>query len=407
MQSNRRNFLKKLSLLTLAPLLRPQLLFGSENEAINKSQPILIFIYLRGAQDGLSVISPIGEENYYKWRPNIALKKQGAENIEIDNHFLLNPATKALKKYWVNKNLAYITEFGSTNPTRSHFDAQDFMESGSPGLKNIEDGFFNRALSKMKKTDMMTAMAIQDSMPRSLKGKNPTISMASLKDFQFPNSEISKNISMGFEEMYQQATDKVFRGIGGETFDSLNKIKARIKQKSVVEYPKNKLGNDLKDIASIINSELGLSIAVTEMGGWDTHVNQGSSEGQFTKRLEEFSESVDAFIQDIGHHFSSTLIVAITEFGRTAKENGNKGTDHGHGSVGFILGNQINGGKLYGNWSGLDNSKLYEERDIPVTTDYRDLMSVILSKHLNISDLAGIFPDFTPNEKALLNLWRV
>jgi uncharacterized protein (DUF1501 family) len=403
-QSNRRDFFKQLSLLSLFPLLKPSLLFASPNDIKSNSNPTLVFIFLRGAQDGLSVINPIGEENYYKWRPNIALSKKANETITIDNHFQLNPNLKPLFKFWNNKNLAFITEFGSPVATRSHFDAQDFIETGSPGLKNIDEGFLNRALSHLENSTNFSAMAIQDTMPRILKGKNPALSMSSLKDFKAPKSELSKNLTAGFEEMYQQATDKIFRGVGEETFSTLTELKNKTKSNKKLEYPKSKLANDLKDIATLINSDLGLSIAVTEMGGWDTHINQGPENGQFSKRLDEFSLALETFIQDIDAKFSNTLIVAMTEFGRTAKENGNKGTDHGHGSVGMVLGGRVNGGKLYGNWSGLQTEKLYEERDIPVTTDYRDLMTLILNKHLKMNNIQDLFPGFSPNENKVKNI---
>lgn len=396
MQANRREFFKQLALMSSIPFLKPQLLFADQaNLQSSSTSPIIVFIFLRGAQDGLSVLSPYTDENYLKLRPNIALKEKNKDDLIIDNRFKVNPALNPLFKFWNNKNLAFITEFGNPLASRSHFDAQDFFESGSPGTKNIEDGIFNRSLNSLKNKSIMSAIAVQSAMPRSLKGSNQTISMSSLKDFRPPKAETNSNASKGFEDMYQQATDKVFRGIGEETFESLNKIKSHNKTKSKVDYPKNKLADNLKDIASLINSNLGLSIAVTEMGGWDTHVNQGNENGQFSKRLEELSTSLEAFTTDLGPQFQNTIIITCTEFGRTAKENGNKGTDHGHGSVSMLLGGKVNGGKIYGNWSGLSIEKLYEERDIPISTDYRDLLGKILGEHLKISNLNEVFPGHT------------
>jgi uncharacterized protein (DUF1501 family) len=401
---SRRDFFKNLSLLGLGSLISPKLVFSQTPAIIGKKNPVIVFVFLRGAQDGLSLLSPIGEENYFKWRPNIAVAEDKSNALIIDNHFQFHPAMKPLYNQWKNRHLAFITQFGSPDTTRSHFDAQDYFESGTPGEKNTNDGFFNRAITQLKARNNLSGIALQASMPRILKGPVPTLSIASIKDFHPPKSELSKSLGLGFEEMYQLATDKVFRGVGEETFESISTIKAKINDKPKVDYPKSKLSDQLRDIASLIRADLGLSIAVTEMGGWDTHVNQGSASGQLSKRFEELSGALTSFIEDLGENFKQTVIVTCTEFGRTVKENGNKGTDHGHGSVAMILGARVNGGKLYGQWKELKPENLYEERDIHVTTDFRAVMGTILDKHLGIKDLATIFPGFKSNSQDWENL---
>ena len=411
--NSRRDFFKHLSFLglglSLTTLLKPKLIFAETPVTLGTvatQPPVLVFVFLRGAQDSLSMLSPIGEENYYKWRPNIAIKEDRANALIIDNHFQIHPSMKPLYPHWNNKNLAFITQFGSPNTTRSHFDAQDYFESGTPGEKNTSDGFLNRAIKQLKNKNTMSGIALQSSMPRSLKGVEPSLSLTSLKEFRPPKSDLSKSVGAGFEEMYQQATDKVFRGVGNETFESIALIKARTQTISKVEYPKSGLSNNLKDIAALIKANLGLSIAVTEMGGWDTHVNQGSSEGQLAKRFTELSEALSSFTEDLGHQMENTVVIACTEFGRTARENGNKGTDHGHGSVAMILGGNINGGKLYGQWKELKNENLYEERDVMITTDYRTVMGAILDSHLRVKDQAALFPNYKANLSEWNQLFR-
>jgi uncharacterized protein (DUF1501 family) len=391
--SSRRDFFKLLSLVGVGTLLKPKLLFAETPPKPGEKSPVLVFIFLRGAQDSLSMLSPIAEENYYKWRPNIAIKEDKSA-LQINNHFQLHPAMKPLYSSWHNKQLAFVTQFGSPDLTRSHFDAQDYFESGTPGEKNTNDGFLNRALKQLKNKSSMSAIALQSGMPRILKGPEQSLSITSIKDFRVPKSQLSTSMGGGFEEMYQQAADKVFRGVGTDAFESIALIKAKTQHPSNAEYPKSTLANNLKDIASLIKSDLGLSIAVTEMGGWDTHVNQGSNEGQLAKRLDDLSSALEAFTKDLGNSLENTLIVACTEFGRTVHENGNKGTDHGHGSTALLLGGNINGGKLYGKWSELKKENLHEERDIVVSTDYRSLMTAILNSHLDIKDANGIFPNY-------------
>ena len=394
MTTSRRDFFKLISLVGMGSLIKPKLLFAENPSFSNVRSPVLVFIFLRGAQDSLSMLSPVAEENYFKWRPNIAIKEDKVNALQIDNHFQLHPAMKPLYSRWNNKELALITQFGSPDLTRSHFDAQDYFESGTPGEKNTNDGFLNRALKQLKNKNNMSAIALQSGMPRILKGQESALSITSIKDFRPPKSQLSKSLGGGFEEMYQQATDKIFRGVGTEAFESIALIKAKTQHPSKEEYPKSGLANNLKDIASLIKANLGLSVAVTEMGGWDTHVNQGNTEGQLAKRLDDLSSALEAFTRDLGNELENTLIIACTEFGRTAHENGNRGTDHGHGSTAIVLGGKINGGKIYGKWSELKKENLHEERDILVTTDYRSVMASILKNHLGINDSSMIFPSF-------------
>ncbi len=399
---SRRDFFKQLSVLGIGTMLRPQLIFAQSQPQLSQRKPVVVFIFLRGAQDSLSMLSPVGEENYYKWRPNISIKQDKVNALQIDNHFQLHPAMKSLYPLWNNKEVAFITQFGSPDLTRSHFDAQEYFESGTPGLKSTSDGFLNRAIALLPNKNKLSAMAIQPTLPQILRGKEPTLAFNNLKDFQTPKSELSKSLGMGFEEMYQQATDKVFRGVGAEAFENIELLKLKSKNLTKANYSKSNFANGLKDIAQLIKADLGLSIAVTEMGGWDTHVNQGSNEGTLAKRFTEFSEALAAFREDLAAQMDNVLIIACTEFGRTVRENGNKGTDHGHGSTALIVGGGINGKNLYGQWKELKSENLHEDRDISVTTDYRSLMAGVLHFHLGCNDFKDIFPSYSPD----INLWR-
>jgi uncharacterized protein (DUF1501 family) len=365
--------------------------------AQTKSGPakkILIAIFQRGAADGLNMVVPCSEPNYYALRPAIAIPR--SDVIELDERFGLHPALKPLDPIFRSGNLAVVHAVGSPDPTRSHFDAQDYMESGTPGLKSTPDGWLNRALSPGKPASPIRAMAIGSLLPRCLRGQNPAIAVSSLSEFRVRDTQSSAT----FESMYGAAVDRVLSGTAKDTFNAVRTVqsigRAPYSAAAGVRYPNGRFGRAMEQIARMIKADAGLEVAFADIGGWDTHVNQAGLQptaGSLANLLTEFGQAIAAFYHDLGDRMDDVVIVTMSEFGRTAKENGNRGTDHGHANVMFVLGGPVAGGKVYGDWPGLEREQLYEGRDLAVTTDFRDVLGEIVSRHLGAADLKKVFPN--------------
>ena len=366
----------------------------------------LVVIFQRGAADGLNIVVPHGEPSYYAMRPTINIPKKSA--LDLDGFFGLHPAMASFQPLWQQKHLAIVHAAGSPDPTRSHFDAQDFMESGTPGVKITDDGWLNRALSDLPRKDNLAqredksafrAIALGPSLPRILSGKEAAVAINNLKDFSVagrnPNGAPIANT---FEAMYERSVDTVLHGTGQETFDAVKMLKAADPSKYApaanANYPKGRFADSLKQLAQLIKANVGVQVAFADIGGWDHHVNEGSTQGQIANVLGDFSQSIAAFWNDLGDLGEDTVIVTMSEFGRTARENGNQGTDHGHANVMFVLGGPVLGGRVYGRWPGLDQSQLYEGRDLALTTDFRVVLSEVVSRYLGNQDLKAVFPGF-------------
>jgi uncharacterized protein (DUF1501 family) len=281
------------------------------------------------------------------------------------------------------------------------------MESGTPGLKATSDGWLNRALPASKKsTSPVRAVSVGTALPRALRGRNEAVAINNLNDFQVRDA----GGAAAFEAMYAGTSDQVLNGTGRETFEAVKLMQAIQKQKytpaNQAQYPNGKLGRSLTEIARLIKSNVGLEVAFTDVGGWDTHVNQvgaKSTVGQLANLLTEFGQSLAAFYTDLGDRMEDVTVVTMSEFGRTAKENGTRGTDHGHANVMFAMGGSIQGGKIYGDWPGLGPDQLYEERDLNLTTDFRDVLGELVQRHLGNSQLKNVFPGYErPNFRGLM-----
>lgn len=363
---------------------------------------VLVTIFQRGAVDGLNVVVPHGEDQYYALRPTLAIapprKTDGA--VDLDGYFGLHPAMASLEPFWKSKQLAIIDAVGSPDNTRSHFDAQDYMESGTPGNKGTKDGWLNRVLqgAKAKDESPFRAVAMTQQLPRSLYGRAPSIAMSNLADFSIKAGIYSADMKGGFEGIYDQNAKDVLGETGKETFQAVNFLKdanpSQFKPENGAEYPNSALGRSLQQIAQLIKAGVGLEVAFAEAGGWDTHVNEGNARGQLANLLRDFANSIAAFGTDLGKRMDDVVLVTMSEFGRTARENGTRGTDHGHANAMFVLGNSVKGGKVYGEFKGLKNDKLYEGRDLDVTTDFRDVFAEAAYKHIGNKDLAAIFPGY-------------
>ena len=399
----RRNFLQQSGLFLLTvptiPAVLRDVAFGASLDS--SSNKTLVVIFQRGAADGLSMVPPIGDTNYGKQiRPSIAIAPNDA--LKLDGYFSLHPALKDLLPLWESKRLAIIHQVGSPNNTRSHFDAQDYMESGAPGVKAIEDGFLNRLLLQLpeeSQKSIFKGIALQPNLPRSLWGASGAFAMDSIQEFSQLGGTTHMNTegsNKGFETMYDSALNEALRGAGKNTFQAVDIMKKLPEKSSDANYPKGKLGAHLADIARAIKGNLGLRVAMTDCGGWDTHKRQGSSDGQLANRLLEFGSAIAAFSNDLGKKMDDVVLVTMTEFGRTVNENGNGGTDHGHASVMFVLGNRIKGRQVRAHWKPLSKENLYEGRDMPVTTDFRDVWTEIFTSHFQIANAGRVFPEFSP-----------
>ncbi len=359
----------------------------------------LVVIFQRGAADGLNIVVPHAEPSYYAMRPSINIPR--AQVIDLDGFFGLHPSLASFKPLWEQGHLAIVHAAGSPDTTRSHFDAQDYMESGTPGVKSTQDGWLNRTLqTEHASTDSpFQAVALGASLPRILSGKAPAVAVSNVNSFGIAGGNpAAAPLGNTFEAMYAQSVDTVLHGTGNETFEAVKMLKSADPQHYTpapgANYPKGRFGDALRQTAQLIKANLGVQIAFTDIGGWDHHVNEGAVEGQLSNVLRDFSQSIAAFWTDLGPLGEDTVIVSMSEFGRTARENGNRGTDHGHANVMFVLGGPVRGRRVYGRWPGLDPSQLNEGRDLALTTDFRRVLGEAVAHHLGNTQLATVFPGF-------------
>ena len=410
MSMQRRYFLKSgaVALVTmgLSPTFLRRTAFGMELPAAQKGK-VLICLFQRGAADALNVVVPFGDPSYYALRPNIAipspLRGEGtAAALDLDGFFGLHPSLAPLKPLWDKGMMAPIHAVGSPSTTRSHFDAQDYMESGTPDQKGTTDGWLNRYLAangtcEECKVTPFRAVAMTQQTPRILEGSAPAVAMNSLSEFAVRTG--SGDQVARLEALYKSGSADVVHGAGSELFEAVKMLKSanplQYLPANGANYPKSQFGQRLMQIAQLIKSGVGLEIAFADIGGWDTHVNQGSVNGQLANRLDDFAQSIAALTTDLGDKMENVVILTMSEFGRMAKQNGNGGTDHGHAGAMFVIGGSVKGKKVYGKWPGLALGQLYEGRDLALTTDFRTVFSEIASKHLGATKLDAMFPGFT------------
>jgi len=406
--NNRRIFLKNSALAMVgmgsAPAWLSRALYAQDAPSPRKK--VLVAIFQRGAVDGLNVVVPFGEKRYYELRPTIAIPQPDGtadSAIDLDGFFGLHPSLAPLKPIYDAGQLAVVHAAGSPDPTRSNFDAQDYMESGTPGRKATADGWLNRALmvdaaGPESASSPVRAISMGSELPRSLRGRNDAVSINNLNDFKIRDARGADT----FESMYTGTLDKVLNGTGRETFDAV-KILQSLQQQPYqpgggAHYPNGRFGQALMQIAQLVKADVGLEVAFTDVGGWDTHVNEVGakpSAGQLANLLGNFGQALAAFYQDLGDRMADVSVVTMSEFGRTAKENGNRGTDHGHANVMFAFGGGVKGGKVYGDWPGLQPEQLYENRDLNLTTDFRDVLGELVTRHLGNRQVTNVFPGYT------------
>jgi len=377
----------------------------------------LVVLFQRGAADGLSVVVPYAEKNYYQMRPTIAIQKN--QVIDLNGFFGLHPAMQPLKPLWDRGHLAIVHAAGSPDESRSHFDAQDFMESGTPGVKATPDGWLNRALRAedavthaQQRGSAFRAIAMGAELPRSLQGNVPAVAIGNVQDFNVGGKNPAAQLtSVSYEAMYNDAANTVLHGTGTETFEAVKMLSAADPSHYVpaagANYPKGTFGDSLRQIAQLLKANLGVEAAFADIGGWDTHQNQGNANGQLANRLKEFSEGIAAFWTDLGDEAEDVVVVTMSEFGRTARQNGTGGTDHGHANVMLVLGGPVRGGKIYGKWPGLSDQDLHEGRDLAITTDFRHVLGEAAYKTLGAKNLDVVFPGAQLKPKDFLNIMPV
>lgn len=359
----------------------------------------LVVVFLRGAVDGLNVVVPWADDRYHEARPSIAIPRPGQAGgvTDLDGHFGLHPALSPMLQFWQDKTLAFIHASGSPDPSRSHFDAQAFMETGTPGVATTPDGWMNRLLGALPGPRSPTeALSLGPTLPRILMGANSVANLPLGRSADHPIALDRPKVADAFGALYQGNTplDKAFRE-GQQARGELMSDLAKDMSDSYNGAPGvGGFSQDSARLAQLMNRDAGIRLAFLAVGGWDTHVGEGSSNGQLARHLQSLGDGLAALATGLGPVYKDTAILVMSEFGRTVRENGNGGTDHGHGNVMWLMGGRVKGGKIYGDWPGLAEDALYQARDLAVTTDFRQVISAVLARHLSLPDavLARVFP---------------
>jgi len=358
----------------------------------------LVFLFLRGALDGLHAVAPVGEARYFDLRPQLAPSEQ--DLLALKPGFALHPSLEALLPFWRDRSLALVHAVGSPDPTRSHFDAQDFLEMGTPGVKGTPDGWLARLLrdAPVAAPSPLAAVAVSQRLPRALQGAPDALAFASLDQLRLrplaggKGPRAREQAQAAFEAMYAAQPDgKPVATSGKEAFAVLQLLQRKLPAPGA-EYPNGPVAGALRQLAQLIKADVGLRVGCADAGGWDTHTAQA---GQLANNLRRLGEALAAFVRDLGPRAADVVLVAATEFGRTVRQNGTNGTDHGHASVAFLLGGGVRGGRVHGRWPGLREDELCEGRDLAVTTDLRCVLAAAAAAQLGARDVGKLFPGFS------------
>jgi uncharacterized protein (DUF1501 family) len=400
MTTSRRVFIKSGAAAMLSLGFAPGFLTRAA-EAADARKRLLIAIFQRGAVDGLNMLVPFGDAEYYKLRPSIGIAQPGREGaaLDLDGFFGLHPRMAPLKPLYDQGLLAAIHACGSPDSTRSHFDAQDYMESATPGVKSTRDGWLNRYLQAINSSTPLQGVAVTRQTPRTMQGRAATLSFPGVDEFAVRDTMGS---ARAIQDSYSRTTDALLNASARDAFEAmavLQKATAGSYQPANgADYPRSPFGRAVQEIARIAKANVGLEVAFAESTGWDTHVGQGASDGQLAGRLDDLARGIAALTRDLGDRMGDTVIMTMSEFGRAASQNGNGGTDHGHGNAMMLIGGPVKGGHVYGSWPGLQPEQRYESRDLAVTTDFRNVFAEVVTAHLGApaTSLTRILPGFTP-----------
>jgi uncharacterized protein (DUF1501 family) len=371
-----------------------------------KRRRVLVCIFQRGAMDGLMAVTPFTDTYFQAARPTLSLSAAGngaGVLVDLDGRWGMHPGLKAFEPLFRDGRLAIVHGIGSPNNTRSHFDAQDYMESGTPFNKGTSSGWLNRAVGLLGHDTLtpFTAVSLTSALPRSFYGDNPSLAIGNLQDFAIQlkgNPAAASTAAHSFEDLYDQTSAGLLQQTGKESFEAMKLLQQAdirsYRPAAGAVYPNSPLGSSLRQIAQLIKMDVGLEVAFTESGGWDTHFNQGTDNGIFARNVADLSNSIAAFWRDLDVLQDDVTLMTMTEFGRTVHQNGTGGTDHGRASCNFILGNNVAGGKVYGDVKTLAVENLEDGRDVPVTTDFRSVFSAVADGHLKIANDRVLFPDW-------------
>jgi len=403
---DRREFLRLAAISSLAAIIPGTRGWAFSNGHEDTSHKRLIVILLRGAVDGLNVVAPYGDRQYYDLRPKIGIQPPGTNDglLDLDGHFGLNPAARALMPFWQDKKLAFVHASGSPDPSRSHFQAQDYMETGVPGKRAVSTGWLNRLVQTMPAHSVgVRAVSVGPVLPRICAGPASIASVSS--KVQPALSQLDNpRVAEVFNGLYADKSDEICRAYA-EGMDAHHEINDDLTEanKDAEQMAANHGAPILRSgdqygtqLAKLLTKAPSMRVVFMDFGGWDTHVNQGTGVGTLARRLSPLAGGLADLVNGLGPAFKDTTIVVMSEFGRTAAQNVNNGTDHGHGNAMWLLGGNVDGGKVYARWGGLAPSALYEGRDLQTTTDFRAVLSSVMSEHMGVSKaaLAQIFPGF-------------
>ena len=404
----RRAFVKAGACALVAAATPPRFLVRAAGAGTAKGR-VLVAVFQRGAVDGLAMVPPHGDADHAALRPGLAIPSPRSGHadraIDLDGFFALHPSLAPLVPLWTNRSLAIVHACGSPVSTRSHFDAQDYMESGTPGVKTTADGWLARAVvAQPTAPSPVRAVAMGPALPRILRGEAGAVAMQSVAGFDVRTSATSPG-RRGFESLYAQGVSDLLHGTGRETFEAIKLLKtasvAKLTPANGADYPAGRFSASLRQIAQLIRADVGLEVAFADIEGWDTHVAQGAESGRLAGRLRELGGALAAFARDLGDRMADVVLLTMSEFGRTVAENGNRGTDHGHATAMMVMGGGVRGGRVLGAWPGLAREKLFEERDLAVTTDFRSLFAEVAAGHLRVPPSAPLFPGWTPPPRPL------
>ena len=400
----RRELLKRTGVLAMSALSLPDWMprIALAPQGAPTQGDVLVCVFMRGAADGLNLVVPFGDKDYYSARPTLAIAepKTGKANaaIDLNGFFGLHPGFAPFKEIYDAGALAVVHAVGSPDPTHSHFDAMDFMERGTPGDKAIPTGWIGRHLQLMASNNQspFRAIGMGTLLQQSLRGPVTATALQSIADFHlqgdqkklavFQDAQASLYAGDGLLEAQGQLTLQTMRDLG--TLAS-----SKYTPSGGADYPETAFGKAMANVAQLIKADIGLEVACVDLGGWDMHVNE---DAQMPRLIDELAKSLSAFYADMQEQIKRITLITMTEFGRRVQENSGHGTDHGHGSIMFVMGGGVNGGKVYGEWAGLNKDNLYGPGDLAITTDFRDVLGEMVQKRLLNSDLTVTFPNYKP-----------
>ena len=406
----------------LPPAFLARMLFAETRAA--ERRKTVVFVFQRGAADGLAMVPPFGERAYYAARRTVAIAAPGGGRggvaLDLDGFFGLHPELRPIYPLFFHKELAVVHACGSPHPTRSHFDAQEFMETALPGERS-RVGWLNRLLEETacrscgrtladpaahvadhaagqsalaEGVSPLRGVAIGGRLPRALQGPYPAVAIDDVERFGIAD----RSLELAFSELYRDDRGDVIAAAAGESFAAVERLRradpARYRPRAGVEYPGSDFGRSLLQVAQLIKADVGLEVAFVDIDGWDTHLAQGATHGQLALQLRELALGLRAFVDDLGSRMEDVVLITMSEFGRTVAENGAGGTDHGHGNCMLVLGGGVAGGRVLGEWPGLEREQLHEARDLAITTDFRDVFAEIVSRHLGADRLDRVFPGY-------------